>query len=109
MDLEVPEAPGERHVTLGRERLVAEEEDLVVGEGLADFGHDVVGQLGPEVDAGDLPADGGPERPGVEVAPAQRGQPVPLGGDMRVRPDGDLVSRKPEQARPGRSVGRAHW
>ena len=44
--LEVAEPPGEGDVLRGGEVLVAEEDDLVVEQGLADLGDDLVGQLG---------------------------------------------------------------
>ena len=79
MDLQLAEAPRERHVLVGVQGLVPEEDDLVVVQRPAQVGHDVVGQRRGEVDPGDLRAHRRAERPGVEVAPAQRrpGDPAP--------------------------------
>ena len=70
MDLEVAEPSRERDVLLRGQRLVAEEDDLVVVQRLAQLGDDLVGQRGREIDAGDLGPHRRAELAGVEWPPA---------------------------------------
>ncbi len=98
MDLQLAEAARERHVLVRVQGLVAEEDDLVVVQRLAQVGHDVVGQRRGEVDPGDLRAHRRADLPGVEVSPAQRGQAVPLRRHVGERADRDGVTRQAEGA-----------
>ena len=93
MDLQGAEPPGERDVVLGRQRLVPEEDHLVVVERPAQLRDDLVSQLRGEVDTRDLRPDRRAEHAGVEAAPAQCGQPVPLRRHVREGADDDRVPR----------------
>ena len=108
MNLEVPEAPGEGHMLARAHRLVAEEDDLVVEQGLADLADDRVGQLRRQVDPAELGADGRTDSLRVEVAPAQRGQPVPLLGEIGERTDRDGIAGEAEGVGPAGVLRRRH-
>ena len=75
VDLEFPEPTGEGHVALGGERLVAEEQDLVGEQGLAQLVDDGVVEIGGEVEAVHLGAEGGADLLDLEGVPGQPGQP----------------------------------
>ena len=100
VNLQLAEAPGERDVLSRGQGLVPEEDDLVVVQRLAQLGDDVVGQLGRQVDARDLRPARRAQHAGVEGAPAQCGQAVPLGRHVREGADDDRVPRQGEG--PGR-------
>ena len=84
---EVAEPAREGDVLRGGDRLVAEEEDLVVEQGLAHLGDHRVGQVVTQRDAVDLGADGGAHRRRVERAPRQPGQALALRGQVPERAD----------------------
>ena len=98
MDLQVPEAAREHDMLVRRERLVPEEDDLVVVQRLAQLGHHLVREGGSEVDSGDLRPHGRTELACIEVLPLQCRQAIPLGRHVRERPDRDGVARKAEGA-----------
>jgi len=59
MDVQVAEQPAERQVLVGRDVLVAEEDDAVLGQRTMDLVVLAVRQRLAEVEAGDLRADNG--------------------------------------------------
>ena len=101
MDLQVAEPACEGDVLLRRQRLVPEEDDLVVVERPAQLGDDLVRQLRAEVDARDLGPHRRTEPAGVEGTPPQRGQAVPLRRHVGEGPDGDRVPGQLEGTRGG--------
>ena len=62
------DATGEGEELLGLEELVAEEHDEVLEPGPADLGHRLVGEVGREVDAGDLGAERAGDRQHLDGA-----------------------------------------
>jgi hypothetical protein len=75
VDLEVAKAAGERNVRGSIERLLTEEQDLVVKQRLTQLADDLVGKISGEVDAAELSANGCSYLAGGEVLPAKRGDP----------------------------------
>ena len=73
VDLQGAEPPGERDVLARCQRLVPEEDDLVVVERPAQFPDHLVRQFRGEVDTGDHRPDRRSEHARVEAAPAQCG------------------------------------
>jgi hypothetical protein len=80
--LQLAEAPGERHVLGGGQVPVTEEDHLVGEQRRPQLGDRVVVEVGGQVDAGQLGADGGTDRGGLESLPVQLREPRALPGQV---------------------------
>jgi hypothetical protein len=91
VDLEVAKAAGERNLRGSIERLLTEEQDLVVKQRLTQLADDLVGKISGEVDAAELSANGCSYLAGGEVLPAKRGEPDLFSMQVGDRTDLDVI------------------
>ena len=106
VDLEFAETSGERHVLVGREGLVAEEDHLELVQGPADLGDQFIGERAAQIDAVQNGSDGGTQALDLEVGPHECGQTGSFLGQVQdgadaLAPQHDAVLRDVGPRIPG--------